>query len=179
MDKGSRPAKSSQTKRWAVLLAALAGTIVAIFYPVDDGLVPAPPPPAMILTLKPLVSVKAGADTVFAEVPELEADPFAPRGWQAPLLPPPPAPSKPLAVVPAGPIEPPGPPPLPFRYVGRMNDSADQVVYLGHGEQALLARPGDVLENTYKVLTINASQIEFEHLPSGQKQLLAIPASEH
>lgn len=73
-------------------------------------------------------------------------------------------------------MAPPGPPSLPFKYVGKMNDSSDNVVYLALGEQTLLARSGDVLEENYKVLAITPVQIEFEHLPTGQKQALAFPA---
>ena len=60
-----------------------------------------------------------------------------------------------------------------------MNDGDDQVIYLARGETALIARSGELLENTYKVVSINASQIEFEHLPTGQKQALPLPGLEH
>ncbi|PHV07024.1 secretion system X translation initiation factor [Janthinobacterium sp. BJB412] len=110
-----------------------------------------------------------------ASVPD--DDPFAPRGWQAPPPPAPPASSAPAPVATLD-LTPPGPPPLPFRFVGRMSDGAELLVYLARGEQAYAARPGEVLDGTYKVAAIGPAQIEFEHIPTGAKQSLAFPVSE-
>lgn len=106
-------------------------------------------------------------------------DPFAPRGWQQPP-PPAPAPAAPAEPVPVAPVDLTAQAPvLPFRFVGSMNDNAEQLVYLAHGEQALVGRAGDVLEGTYRVLAITQSQIEFEYIPTGVKQTLALPARDN
>lgn len=60
-----------------------------------------------------------------------------------------------------------------------MNDDGQQLVYLSHGEQAVVARNGETLEGTYKVLGIDPQRIEFEHLPTGEKQVLALTANDN
>lgn len=174
MDKAAR-------LRWTILLCGLIGTLVAIFYPSDDDTPYAARKVAAAVrkttgaAAPTMAGVNAGDDADAGD-----PDPFAPRGWQAP--PPPPAAATPQVaaiVAPVVPVEPTGPPPLPFRFVGGMTDGADQMVYLGRGDDALVARVGDVLEHTYKVTSITATQIEFEHMPTGQKQALALPARDN
>jgi hypothetical protein len=161
--------------RWSILLSALAATLVAIWYPVDqDGtqtVQPAAPRPP-----KTAAVASVGTPAARGVWEPLLADPFAPRHWDAA-----PAPVTPVAVqappvVVEAPAAPVGPPALPFQFVGQMSDSADKVVYLSRGESALIARVGDVLEGSYKVLDITPLQIEFEHLPTGQKQALPFPS---
>jgi hypothetical protein len=60
-----------------------------------------------------------------------------------------------------------------------MNDDGEQLLYLSRGDQTFIARSGETLEGAYKVLGIDAQGIEFEHLPTGEKQTLTIPASEN
>jgi len=173
MDKSARV-------RWALLLTALTATVAAIWMPVGEKSATAPSAPAL---RRPALQ--------HAIPPEAEAsarsdggglgadDPFAPRGWQPP---PPPAlvpvaRAEPLTVAPVDLT--PQAPVLPFRFVGSMNDSAEQVVYLAHGEQALVARTGEVIEGTYKVLGITQTQIEFEYIPTGVKQALTLPARDN
>jgi hypothetical protein len=167
MDKAARV-------RWTILLTVLGATVVAMFYPLDEAAAPAPT--AVRIKASKSIALTPQAAPLRGVWEPLLADPFAPRRWDAP---PPPAPA-PVAVTAAPAVAevvaaPPGPPPLPFQFVGQMNDSAQQVVYLARGEQALLARTGEVLEGTYKVLAITPLQIEFEHLPTGQKQALVFP----
>jgi len=161
--------------RWTFLLSALGLTIVAILYPLEQPR-PSPTKISRAPAPQPQNAPKVGTPASRGVWDPLLSDPFAPRRWDAPPVPvvapvaPPPAPVV-AEVVPA----PVGPPPLPFQFVGQMYDSTDQVVYLSRGEQALIARVGEVLEGSYKVLDITPLQIEFEHLPTGQKQALAFP----
>ena len=164
--------------RWTILLCALIGTLGAIFYPSDED-APAPAPKVGLPAVKAVAAAASPVVNVNASDDNGDPDPFAPRGWQAPPPPAPPAPSVAAVVAPVAPAEPVGPPPLPFRFVGGMTDGADQVVYLGRGDEALVAHAGDVLERTYKVTSITATQIEFEHIPTGQKQALAFPARDN
>jgi hypothetical protein len=83
-----------------------------------------------------------------------------------------------LAVAPVV-LAPAGPPALPFRFVGNFSDGADQVVYLAHGDLAVVARLGDVIETNYKVIGVTPTQIEFEYLPTGDKQPLVFPARDN
>lgn len=168
MDKAAR-------RRWLVLLSVLAMTLGAIFYP-EEGESLAHSKPVAKSMASPAVAVSGSPESLPADLLYVDTDPFAPRGWQPAPAPAPVAP-KVLTVTtaPETPPLPAGPPALPFRFVGSMNDSDEQVVYLGRGEQALVARTGETLEGTYKVLGINAQQIEFEHLPTGEKQTLLFP----
>ncbi|WP_373987780.1 hypothetical protein [Duganella sp. BuS-21] len=171
MDKGTKI-------RWAVLLTALAATLIAMFYPIDEGKSPTAMPSALPKPVISLTSVIAKASVEEDEPADL--DPFAPRGWQAP----PPAPALPAIASPvaAGPTvlaPPPGPPPLPFRFVGSLKDGSELLVYLARGDETMIARPGEVLEGTYKVNSVTTSQMELEHIPTGQKQALVFPVREN
>ena len=164
--------------RWTVLATALAGTIGAIFYPVDepDGM------PAMPLSRSGTVIPKASG---LAEAPDQarpvwiasNEDPFAPRVWDA--APPAVETARDVQKVELNqvvPEAPPPPPPLPYRFLGQMQDGADRVFYLGHGDQIVLARQGETLEGSYKVVAVNPDMIEFESVQSGVRQTLPIPA---
>ncbi len=172
MDKAAR-------LRWGVLLGALALTLGAMVYPIDqaedsDAVVSAEriaPHPA---------SVPSSVERDFAEPSNAETeevDPFAPRRWQA---------AQPATVATGavaassveGPPAPPAPPPLPYQFMGRLDDGGVEVVYLSKGEQSLIARDGETLDGAYKIIAMHAQQIEFEYLPTGDKQTLTIPASE-
>lgn len=165
-------------RRWTVLLCALAATVAAIAYPVEEEsgdiaiVVPVglhrPAPPKTVET------VVANEVAWIAS----DEDPFMARHWQAPAPPPPPEPAKPSPV--AEPVAPPPPPtPLPYKFVGQMNNEGARTVYLARGDQVLLAHQGDVLDGSYKVVAIRTAQIEFEALASGLKQTLAIPVQEN
>lgn len=165
--------------RKAVLAAALMGALYAAFLMPGDTQEYQSPPVAETIQ-KPLLSVQPAAEIrPAADDEETDTDPFAPRNWNSPA---------PDAVVaqavsvaarePEAVISPSAPPPLPFKFAGRMNDGDNQVIYLARGDTALIARNGEVLESTYKIVSINAGEIEFEHLPSGQKQVLPLPGPE-
>ena len=65
--------------------------------------------------------------------------------------------------------------------MGRMNDGADaaqQMVYLSKGDQVTVVQGGETLDGTYKVLHVEPDHIEFEHIPTGEKQVLNIAAND-
>lgn len=163
--------------RKGVLGAALAGTVYASLM-TDDGEAPPAKAAAPQPTRQALVSVTPAPPSDDERDGDAEnGDPFAPRNWMPPAPPP-----EPVKVVTSAPpvaevIVPQGPPPLPYQFMGRMHGSDDQVVYLGRGDQALVARTGDVLESAYKVINISATQIEFEHIPTGQRQTLSLQSN--
>ena len=165
--------------RWTVLVMALAATIAAIVYPVDktedEG--------AIVGTESARLRQAPVSDVVEHDVAEPSlvedetADPFAPRGWQAP---PPPAPTVTNTVAasaPMGPPAPPAAPPLPYKFMGRLDDDGVEVVYLSKGDQSFIARNGETLDGTYKIVAMDSQHIEFEHVPTGDRQTLSIPAS--
>ncbi len=133
-------------------------------------------PSSHVVRPSPIGTVaKPGMDAVTAA-----NDPFAPRGWQAPPPPPPAAPiaAPPAVVAPVAPpvIEAPVAPALPYAFMGQFDDGGRQVVYLSRNEQTFVVTPGETLEGMYKVLAMDPRRIEFEHMPTGTKQVLTIPA---
>jgi hypothetical protein len=160
-----------------VLMLALLATIVAIFYPMDEPVILTAaritkPNPAIHVVAAPAVDRQEQGRPLWIASDE---NPFGPRAWVAPL----PAPVEAARAVQAVELaqaapEPP-PAPLPYRFLGRMQDGANQVLYLGRGDQVLLAHQGDVLEGSYKVVAVSDGMIEFESVQSGLKQSLPIP----
>jgi hypothetical protein len=84
---------------------------------------------------------------------------FAARSWQPPPPPPPMA-------APAAPAQ---APPLPFRYLGRMEDGDDVTVFLLVGNEPRVVRQGDQLPN-YRIDEINARGMRLTYLPLDQTQ---------
>jgi hypothetical protein len=151
-----------------------------MFYPIEDTGTKEAAALAMPRR-KPVAAALVEALPSMASEAELSSDgsdPFAPRSWTAPA----PVPqavlvAAPLVVAPVD-LTQPGPPELPFRYVGNLVDGAEQVVYVARGDQAYVLHAGDAVDGTYKVLGITPAQIEFEHIPTGVKQALAFPVRE-
>lgn len=69
---------------------------------------------------------------------------------------------------------PPQAPPLPFRVLGRYDESGTAVVFLEHQEQSLLARVGETLINDYRVESIEGASLVLRYLPLDQLQTLEI-----
>lgn len=161
--------------RWFFLLGALGATVIAIFYPVEQELELQQPVEVQSSKHQPKEKTSQFV-YVNNENDSQEIDPFSPRGWGA----------QPAAVVanqvvktvvaePAPALQAPlGPPPLPYRFLGKLTDEGDIIVYLGRGEQTHVAKVGEVIESTYKVLKITEQNLELEHLPTGEKQSLSI-----
>ncbi|MBA5689980.1 hypothetical protein [Rugamonas apoptosis] len=167
--------------RWGILSTALLATMVAAWMPAGDPLSPvsaAMPVKSRVALAAPAVSF---ADRAASEKTEdgVGDDPFAPRGWQAPASVPIQSSSAPPMTVAPIDLAPAGPPELPYRFVGSMNDNAEQMIYLARGEQAYVARPGETLDGIYKVIAVTAAQVEFEHLPTGVRQALVFPAQQN
>lgn len=100
-----------------------------------------------------------------SDVSEPEQDPFAGKSWYVP--PPPPPPPK-VQEVPR-----PTAPPLPFRYMGRMQEEGGQaVVYLTQGRRAYSVSMGDTIDGTYRLESISPSQIVLTYLPLDTRQTL-------
>ncbi len=177
----------AQKWRWTAITVAMGLTIAAIVYPLeqDVGVAFVSNENQNVngnLTKEELISPKVNGFLTPALA--VYADLFAPQGWRAQPKVIAPEPIKKAVVVPEliGPPAPPAlipAPPLPFRFTGRLNDGGEQVIYLGKGEMVFLARAGDTLDHAYKIITIGPRHIEFEHLPTGEKQTLNLPASEN
>ena len=166
--------------RWLVLGSALIGTIVVSLMPVAE---PIPHVARAGRATRAAAEVRQPVIVQTREADPVGVDPFAPRGWQndppAPVVAVSMASVKPFIGPPSPPPATPRapPPPLPFQFIGRLTDDSAPVVYLTHGEQTLVARSGETLEHTYKVLGFGPNQIEFLYLPTGEKQLMGLPVA--
>ncbi len=106
-------------------------------------------------------SASAGAAVNSPRIHPTRANPFAAHSWLPPV---------PKAKAPPPP-PPPRAPPLPFAYLGKMQDGAAVTVFVSQGGRNLVLHSGDTLPN-YQVEGISASAITFVYVPLGEKQRL-------
>lgn len=84
------------------------------------------------------------------------------------------APAPPVAVAaePATASEP-QVPPVRFRHLGSMTDiSGTTLTYLGRDEQVLHVKPMDIIDEDYRVESVDASEVAIVHLPTNTKLLI-------
>lgn len=167
-----------QRIRWALLLVALALTLVTSVYPTSEEEKLAETPPSKRTQLASQRTSSSEEDYVMPSA-ELkgEINPFTPRRWEK-SLPLPEQPAKSEVAIKPEPSTPPGPPALPFKFMGRMDESGQETIYLSRGDEMIIARTGETLDNTYKIQFMDSQHIEFEHIPTGEKQVLSISAAE-
>ena len=171
-------------QRWIILGGLLSATLVA-GYLVDDEPVPEKGKRKGSVASKsaassPAESRRAGAKervTELAAAPlsfpepapvdegkteegEKHIDPFRNKSWY--VAPPPPKPPKPTA------------PPLPFQYLGKLNEEGETRVFLNHQGKHIIAKVGDVINGTYSVEEIAGGQMTFLYQPLNEKQVLGI-----
>jgi hypothetical protein len=103
---------------------------------------------------------------------EPDSDAFGPRSFRPPSSAKGPkgAPSATAAAPPPPP--PPQAPPLPFAYVGRLVEDTDTTVFLAQGERNLVVKPGEVIDNTYKLEEVGERTLVLTYLPLSQRQTL-------
>jgi hypothetical protein len=75
-----------------------------------------------------------------------------------------------------GPAGPPPPPPIDLRFCGYFAsaDGHDRKVILVHGDDVVLARPGDVVLRRYKLLSVSPNSIQVEDLSYNNRQTLPL-----
>ena len=96
-----------------------------------------------------------------ARMHHTKANPFAAHSWLPPV---------PKAKAPPPP-PPPRAPPLPFAYLGKMQDGAAMTVFVSQGARNIVLRSGDTLPQ-YRVDSITPTDMTFVYLPLGEKQRL-------
>jgi hypothetical protein len=69
---------------------------------------------------------------------------------------------------------PPAPPPLPFKYLGKLIEDGGTQVFLEQGGRGLTAKTGEVIGGIYRVGEITATQMTLVYLPLDMEQQLAI-----
>jgi hypothetical protein len=96
-------------------------------------------------------------------------DAFKAATWTPPAPPPPP----PAAPVAAPPPPPPTAPPLPFSFVGLLQQkSSKPTAFLAKGDALVIASVGDVIDDTYRVESLSPAGIVVTYLPLNQRQTL-------
>jgi len=97
-------------------------------------------------------------------------NPFRSSNW----APPPPPPPAPVVVAPAPP-PPPKAPPVPYRFVGKLEaKNAAPRAFLAKGEALLIVSAGDLLDNLYKVESLGQTEVVLTYLPLNQRQSIPI-----
>jgi len=104
------------------------------------------------------------------------ADPFTMRDFRPrpPVMKRPIA--KPAAELPPPPPPPPQAPPLPFSYLGKVAEGSDTTVFLAMGDRNLVVKPGEVIDNSYRLEEVSDTAIVLTYLPLTVKQTLPIGA---
>ncbi|MFJ3487507.1 hypothetical protein ACIPL1_29405 [Pseudomonas sp. NPDC090202] len=115
----------------------------------------------------------AGNDTaaqpVTVNVPQVDL--FAAQSWYvAPVMT---AEQQAALSAPAAPTVPTAPP-LPFQFIGKLEDSQQLQVFLQNGERLYVVRAGDVIDETYKVDRISATEMSLVYLPLKFAQTLSV-----
>jgi len=100
-------------------------------------------------------------------------DAFSPTSWTPPP-PPPPPPAPAVVAPPPPPPPPPTAPPLPYSFVGMLEDKSRPQAFLARGEVLNIVKVGDVIDNSYRVEALSASQVVLTYLPLNQTQTLSV-----
>lgn len=70
-------------------------------------------------------------------------------------------------------------PPLPFRFVGALEDRGVRAVILMEGDAVHIVRAGDPIGERYRIERIGSDALVFTYLPLRQRQVLDLFAHDH
>lgn len=161
------------TRRQLALVSLLLATLAATWWAstIDESASdPAAVPSARAPRVTHAVEVRAGrAQPADGTVPRIERS-----AWPlsaATVMEPPTVRAAGPSVVPPSPA---GPPPLPFVFVGAIEDGGRRTAILMEGPQVLLVEARQRIDTRYRVERVSATNIEFTYLPLEQKQVLDI-----
>ncbi len=87
-------------------------------------------------------------------------------------LPPHPVDAFPEAV----PLPPPGPPPIPLKFIGMVDGSAQtaRLAVLSDGRNVFHGREGDIIDGRYRIVRIGVESIEMSYLDGGGRQTIRL-----
>jgi hypothetical protein len=163
--------------RSAIIWTVLAGTVAAAIFaprgPSSDAVVgvvesamkpagaaPARADPDVVLELKP------------RDTRDLPIDSFSSTLWPAAAPAPAPAAAAPV-VTEAAPTAVTAPP-LPFRVLGRYIESGRATVFIQYNEKTVIATEGTLINDQYRVETINDTAMALTYLPLNERQILVL-----
>lgn len=106
-------------------------------------------------------SIAAGVPQEKAACPVAAANIFRAQSWLPPPPPPPPPPA-------------PTAPPLPFVYLGQIDEGDRIAVFLGQQLRTHIVRSGDTIDGTYRIESVTPTSATFIYLPLGEQQQLML-----
>jgi hypothetical protein len=65
-------------------------------------------------------------------------------------------------------------PPLPYRYLGKLQEQGHLVVFLDNNSRPIPVKGGEVLDGQWKVEEITPRQVRFTYIPLAQTATLSI-----
>ncbi|MBV7526542.1 MULTISPECIES: hypothetical protein [Pseudomonas] len=125
----------------------------------------------------PGASTAASSAAALAPIKDLSpaGDLFAARSWiAAPAL----GTVTEQSVVVTPVVQVPTAPPLPFQFVGRLDDRSDLQVFLQSGEKIYVVRKGDVIDETWRIERISDKELSLVYLPLHLAQTLSVGSTE-
>ena len=172
-------------RRRLLLILALAGTLLLVWFAPDDEVVPAghstkvirgssnsipnSPGIAGVVSLpKTSMDVREVVAPVARNSAAEVVDIFASHSWY--VAPPPPVPVKEVVAPPPVPTA----PPLPFSYLGQVVDDDRVQVILTRGDRVITLHPGDKIDQNYRLESFSEGVLTFVYVPLASKQTLAV-----
>jgi Tfp pilus assembly protein PilP len=65
---------------------------------------------------------------------------------------------------------------VPFTYLGRLSEDNRTTAFLASGERNLVVKPGDVIDNNYRVDEVTDRMVQLTYLPLNVKQTVSTGA---
>ena len=152
-------------------VAAALAWLPDYFKPADEGEVSVVATPASSKTRGALPAAPASGKPAVVKDLSPAGDLFAARSWKAaPVLAS--VTEQPVNVTPV--VQVPSVPPMPFQFVGRMDDRSDLQVFLQNGEKIYVVRKGDVIDETWRIEGISDVELSLVYLPLHLSQTLSV-----
>ncbi|KAA0959335.1 hypothetical protein [Pseudomonas sp. ANT_H12B] len=141
----------------------------------DDASVAAVATPAKGKTRGALPAAAATGKPAVVKDLSPAGDLFGARSWKA-------APQ--LAIVTEQPVnvtpvvQVPTAPPMPFQFIGKIDDRSDLQVFLQNGEKIYVVRKGDVIDETWRIEGISDVELSLVYLPLHLSQTLSVGSTQ-
>ncbi len=75
-------------------------------------------------------------------------------------------------------VQAPSVPPMPFQFVGKLDDHSDLQVFLQSGEKIYVVRKGDVIDDIWRIERISDVELSFVYLPLHLSQTLSVGSAQ-